>query len=173
MKRELLKTENCEKILINTDLMKENLSIGRQYSSFRLNKNSFFPLVKSRTWYSTPLQAIILKDEDEKSLISLSCGCFGYPIPNIYWQQSSLTDREWRNATELLKNESTGSYERNSTLFIPALDSYLFYRYRCICSNIHGNITTNSTLLLFPCTYIEIFVDYVDDFHIFSFSASS
>ena len=110
-------------------------------------------LVKSMlsNWSSIPVQGLATVNADENPFVTLSCGCLGYPIPKIFWQQSSVAKIEWINAKEIVETNIAGSYERNSTLFIPAIHRSPLNRYRCICTNIHGNNTSSSIRLLLPC----------------------
>ena len=110
-------------------------------------------LVKSilSNWSSFPVQGLTAVNAKENPFVTLSCGCLGYPIPNIFWQQSSVTKSEWSNTKEIVETNLAGSYERNSTLFIPAIHRSPLNQYRCTCTNIHGNNTSSSIRLLLPC----------------------
>ena len=109
-------------------------------------------------WASIPIQSLTAKKANENSLIALSCGCIGNPVPNIFWQQSSVTSSDWINATEQHTNESAGPYELNSSLIIPALDNNLLYKYRCICDNIYGSIISNSARMFLHCILMQFFM---------------
>ena len=104
---------------------------------------------KLSDWSISPLQLPHLSETTANSTAVLRCGCSGFPLPVISWQQYSNRDAQWNNVEALNENVSEGKFELNSSLFIPARFSNFRRQFRCVCKDNYKNISSISTQFLF------------------------
>ena len=100
-------------------------------------------------WSIPPLQLLHPSETTANSTAVLRCGCSGFPLPVINWQHYSIPDAQWNNVEELKENASEGTFELNSSLFIPAQFSNFRRQFRCVCENIYRNISSVPTQFLY------------------------